>query len=272
MTCAFDAVLEVFNVLKVKVANLETAITYGQGIVGLKFILQSKMAKTVKDLAVLQREMQIVCQRLDKSYSIGEFYHPAHILDHLFYFKQLNNNVQKEVDFLTSHFYHQWEAKLTCPNNKCPFYGIERTVAPYRKVNAKLFDFVFGLYNEYPSATMLDATFSLCCDACKQRSKLPLGRKQLTSFPKVLVCLVHPDCVTGYKAPPLETRTAGITYNLVGAIVRKPAHFYCIVKYHDQWMQIDNVNSSPSYLESNTILDLAEKRGWSYELLFYIRQ
>ena len=107
MTCSFDAVLEVLNVLDIKVADLKAAITYGQGILGLEFILKSKMAKTVKDLAKVQREMQLACEDLDKSYSFGKFYSPIHILDHLFYFRQLNNNVQKEVDVVTSLFYHQ---------------------------------------------------------------------------------------------------------------------------------------------------------------------
>ena len=264
--------LEVFNILPIVVSDLRTAIVCGKGIGGIKFILKSKLAQNRRELYKLQRQIMLCVEELDGHYSIGDFYVPASVCSNLFNFMNLeNNHTKKGVDFISSLFFHTWTGRLKCLNQHCSEYNNEI----FNVSNSRGPRFVYGLGPEYPSSTILDAKYQQYCRTCGGWAKLPdtNGTKTLTSYPKILVCQVNVQMCDGSNlTPPLVVKTANVKYHLIAAIASERHHFYSFVKYDNKWFKINSTPFTSICLRLNVIPDLPKKRGYGFELLFYVRQ
>lgn len=270
-SCAFDCLIEIFNILPIKrLKGLETA-----AIPGISFIQQSQAARTSNDLQNLQKEMMAYIEE-QSAWKPGNFHCPTTLLE-FFFPAQLNIN-QKEADLITSVVYNQWQGILTCPNPACVAWKKEAIVTEISP-----WELIFGVENEYPNPTILEASFSVKCPTCKQKSPEFCGKKHLLSFPNILVCQVSPSATTAKAilAPPMKVKVSSninIHYNLVGAIARVPKHYYCFVSYEGQWLQIDPLNKKFNVIQCIDSLpnlfydpeDLLKLTG--YELLFYVRR
>ena len=270
-SCAFDAVIEVLNILPVDRAILLQLMDFegSAKVPGIQFILESKTATTNTDLFRLQKKMKQYAEGEDSSYSNGDFYHPTTLLAKIFRFSNLKPFSKPQVDLIRSTFFHQWQGSIICPNKSCPQHGKEVRIDKEAEV-----EFVYGLgLIQYPRSTMLHAGYlptPRICESCNNFNRQ--GMKQLISFAKILVCQVNPACSNTHMPPPLEVKAAGATYNLVGAIVREPRHFYCFVRYSNKWVMVDNLHKQSSYIYPNILPCVSKKRGYGYELLFYVLQ